>query len=29
VAVPVGPAGTEFGEKPDAVRPEVWMRYYF
>ncbi|MDD3992715.1 MAG: hypothetical protein PHV70_11265 [Desulfobacteraceae bacterium] len=29
VAVPVGPAGTEFGEKPDAVRPEVWVRYYF
>ncbi|HDI59889.1 MAG TPA: hypothetical protein ENF48_06015 [Desulfobacteraceae bacterium] len=29
VAIPVGPAGTEFGEKPDAVRPEVWVRYYF
>jgi hypothetical protein len=29
VAIPVGPAGTEFGEKPDAIRPEVWVRYYF
>jgi hypothetical protein len=29
VAVPVGPADTEFGEKPDACRPEVWVRYYF
>ncbi|MGD9123587.1 MAG: hypothetical protein PVG60_00765 [Desulfarculaceae bacterium] len=29
VGIPIGPAGTEFGEKPDSVRPEVWIRYYF
>lgn len=29
VAIPMGPGGTEFGEKPDAVRPEMWIRYYF
>ncbi len=29
VGIPVGPADTEFGEKPDAVRPEIWVRYYF
>lgn len=29
VGIPIGPAGTEFGEKQDAVRPEVWARYYF
>ncbi len=29
VAIPVGPAQTEFGEKPDAFRPEVWVRYFF
>ena len=29
VGVPVGPANTEFGEKPDAVRTEFWARYYF
>jgi hypothetical protein len=25
----VGPPQTEFGEKPDALRPEILMRYYF
>jgi hypothetical protein len=29
VAIPVGPSNTEFGEKPDAMRPEIWVRYYF
>lgn len=29
MAIPVGAPKTEFGEKPDAVRPEIWMRYYF
>ena len=28
-AIPIGPANTEFGEKPDAFRPEFWVRYYF
>ena len=27
--IPVGPPQTEFGEKPDALRPEIWVRYYF
>ena len=27
--IPVGPPQTEFGEKPDALRPEIWIRYYF
>ncbi|MDD2316515.1 MAG: hypothetical protein PHD57_04115 [Desulfobacterales bacterium] len=27
--IPIGPANTEFGEKPDAFRPEFWVRYYF
>jgi hypothetical protein len=29
VGIPVGASKTEFGEKPDAWRPEVWVRYYF
>ena len=29
VGIPVGAAGTEFGEKQDVVRPELWVRYYF
>ena len=29
VGIPVGASKTEFGEKPDALRPEIWMRYYF
>jgi hypothetical protein len=29
VGIPIGPAATEFGEKPDAFRPEAWVRYYF
>ncbi|WP_459903817.1 hypothetical protein [Desulfosarcina cetonica] len=29
VGIPVGPSRTEFGEKPDAWRPEAWVRYYF
>ncbi|MFO7989255.1 MAG: hypothetical protein ACQEQ5_07720 [Thermodesulfobacteriota bacterium] len=29
VGIPLGSAHTEFGEKPDRFRPEVWMRYYF
>ncbi len=29
VGIPIGPAGTEFGEKQDAIRPEAWIRYYF
>ena len=29
VNIPVGPAGTEFGEKQDLARPEIWIRYYF
>lgn len=29
VGIPVGPSQTEFGEKPDSLRPEIWMRYYF
>jgi hypothetical protein len=29
VAVPIGPPGTEFGEKQASARPELWIRYYF
>ena len=29
MGIPVGPAKTEFGEKPDALRSEIWVRYYF
>jgi hypothetical protein len=29
VSIPLGASKTEFGEKPDALRPEIWMRYYF
>jgi hypothetical protein len=29
VGIPLGPDNTEFGEKPDAFRPEIWVRYYF
>ena len=29
VSVPVGGSKTEFGEKPDMLRPEIWARYYF
>lgn len=29
VGIPLGPANSEFGEKPDAFRPEFWTRYYF
>lgn len=27
--IPLGGAGTEFGEKVDVFRPEIWARYYF
>ncbi len=27
--IPLGPTGTEFGEKADTFRPEIWARYYF
>lgn len=27
--VPIGGVGTEFGEKLDAVRSELWVRWYF
>lgn len=29
VGIPAGASKTEFGEKSDALRPEIWMRYYF
>lgn len=29
VGIPIGPANTDFGEKPDAFRPELWARYYY
>jgi hypothetical protein len=29
VGIPIGASHTEFGEKPDVVRPEIWIRYYF
>ena len=29
VGVPLGGAQTEFGEKPDKFRPEIWVRYFF
>ncbi|OGR23681.1 MAG: hypothetical protein A2277_08845 [Desulfobacterales bacterium RIFOXYA12_FULL_46_15] len=29
VGIPLGSDNTEFGEKPDAFRPEIWVRYYF
>jgi hypothetical protein len=29
VGIPVGASKTDFGEKPDTLRPEIWMRYYF
>jgi hypothetical protein len=28
-AVPVGPSHTEYGEKTDAFRTEVWIRFHF
>jgi hypothetical protein len=28
VGIPVGPSKTEFGEKPNEVRSEIWIRYY-
>jgi hypothetical protein len=27
--IPLGPSGTEYGEKADRLRPEIWARYYF
>jgi hypothetical protein len=29
VGIPMGASRPEFGEKPDILRPEVWVRYYF
>jgi len=29
VGIPLGSSHTEFGEKPDRFRPELWVRYYF
>jgi hypothetical protein len=29
VGVPMGSSHTEFGEKPDRFRPELWVRFYF
>lgn len=29
IGIPLGPRGTEFGEKQDDLRTEVWIRYYF
>ena len=29
VGLPLGGSKTEFGEKPDVFRPEIWVRYYF
>lgn len=29
ISIPVGASKTDFGEKPDALRPEIWIRYYF
>ncbi len=29
LGIPIGPHGSEFGEKQDALRTEVWIRYYF
>lgn len=29
MAITAGSPGTEFGEKPDSLRPEIWIRYYF
>ncbi|MEW5721677.1 MAG: hypothetical protein AB1896_01115 [Thermodesulfobacteriota bacterium] len=29
VGIPLGPSGTEFGEKQDSFQPEFWVRYYF
>ncbi len=29
MGIPTGPSNTEFGEKPDTLRPEFWVRYYF
>jgi hypothetical protein len=29
IGIPMGHDNTEFGEKPDAFRPEIWVRYYF
>ncbi len=27
--IPVGPPKTDFGERPDALRSEIWIRLYF
>lgn len=29
IGIPLGPAQTEFGDKPDRFRPEIWIRYFF
>jgi hypothetical protein len=29
VGCPIGPAGTEFGDKPDSLKIEFWTRFYF
>lgn len=29
VGIPIGPASSEFGEKQDLFRPEIWIRRYF
>ena len=29
IGIPIGPGGTEYGEKQDTVRPEIKIDYYF
>lgn len=29
IGIPMGAEKSEFGEKPDSLRPEFWLRYYF
>jgi len=29
VGIPIGETKTDFGEKQDTLRPEIWVRYYF
>ncbi|OQX11962.1 MAG: hypothetical protein BWK76_18350, partial [Desulfobulbaceae bacterium A2] len=29
LGIPIGPRASEFGEKQDDLRTEIWIRYFF
>jgi hypothetical protein len=29
IGIPMGPSGSDFGERQNRIRPEIWIRYYF